>query len=268
MKQVISLTTDFGLKDSFVGLMKGVIYGINPDVNIVDITHDISRHDIAEAALVISISYRFFPLNSVHVVVTDPGVGGSRRPIMVITKDHCFIGPDNGIFTYIYEEMPSGYQVIHLTATHHFLKMSGSTFHGRDIFAPVAAWFSRGLDSAKFGDEITDYVTIPTSKTIIREGGMVQGMVVSIDHFGNAITNIRKDTLEVLGTDIAGGKVKAVYQEKHIPIVAYYQGSSISERQLSAVINSFGLLELFLFKGNAAIEFGISVGDEVLITKV
>ena len=261
------MTTDFGLKDPFVGLMKGAILGINPDVFIVDITHQISRHNIFEASQTLSMSYRYFPSGTLHIVVVDPGVGGNRRPIMVVTKDHYFIGPDNGVFTSIYEELEStAMRVIHLTATHHFLPMSGSTFHGRDIFAPVAAWFMKKIDSSKFGEDITDYVTIPSAGVTIRDGKLIQGVVVSIDIYGNAITNIRKKDVEEMSANITGSGLRVIYRDTNVPMVDYYQAAGASEDSLSALINSFGLIELYVFKQSAAEKFGISIGDEVSVT--
>ena len=265
-RPIITLTTDFGLKDPFVGLIKGVIFGINPDALIVDITHNVSRHNIFEASQVISMSYGYFPLSSIHVVVVDPGVGGSRRPIMVISKGHYFIGPDNGVFTPVFDAADEGeLKVIHLTASHHFMQMSGSTFHGRDIFAPVAAWFSKGVKSSMFGDEITDYVTIPTFKATIEAGKLIKGMIIYIDNYGNAITNIRKENLEDMKAGSSDGELSVVYKEMRLPMVDYYEGSPASGDKLSSVINSFGLVELYIFKDSAVNKFNISLGDEVSV---
>jgi S-adenosylmethionine hydrolase len=266
-KPIITLTTDFGLKDPFVGLMKGVIYGINPDVHVVDITHGISRHDISEAAEVISMSYRYFPSPSAHVVVVDPGVGGKRRPIMVISGGNYFIGPDNGVFSRIYEDKSGFLKVLHLTAELYHRKREGPTFDGRDIYAPVAAWFAKDFESDRFGDEITDYVRIPGSRLTIEDGRVIKGVVVTIDHFGNAITNIGRERLEEVLADISERGLKIIYRGMPVPLARYYEESTGSAGRLSAIMNSFSLLELFVSRGNAAQEFGITVGDEVTVTR-
>ncbi len=265
-RPVITLTTDFGLKDPFVGLIKGVMLGINPDALIVDITHNVSRHNIFEASQVISMSYGYFPSASIHVVVVDPGVGGGRRPILVISNGHYFIGPDNGVFLHVIEEADAGeVKVIHLTASHHFLHMSGSTFHGRDIFAPVAAWLSKGIDIHKFGDEITDYVKIPTLRATIENGNLIKGAVVYIDNFGNAITNIRKEKVEDMKAGTSDGELRVVYKDMRLPMADYYEDSPASGDKLSSIINSFGLVELYSFKDSAAKKFNMSIGDEVSV---
>lgn len=262
-KPIITLTTDFGLKDPFVGLVKGVILNINPEAEIIDITHNISHHNIFEASQVISMSYRYFPPTTIHVVVVDPGVGGNRRPLLVVTEDYYFIGPDNGLFTPVYEELQSHFfKVIHITASHYFLPMNGSTFHGRDVFAPAAAWLSKGLDSSKFGEQITDYVTIPSTRAKI-EGGIIKGNVISIDIFGNAATNITTEIMAKLAPDIAKCRCSVKYKGAELPLVKYYADPNVSGHGISAVINSFGHLELFVYKENAASKYNVNIGDSV-----
>ncbi|MEW6713907.1 MAG: SAM-dependent chlorinase/fluorinase [Nitrospirota bacterium] len=262
-KPIITLTTDFGLKDPFVGLVKGVILSINPEAEIIDITHNISHHNIFEASQVISMSYRYFPPTTIHVVVVDPGVGGDRRPLLVVTEDHYFIGPDNGLFTPVYEELQSNFfKVMHLTASHYFLPMNGSTFHCRDVFAPAAAWLSKGIDVLKFGEEITDYVRIPSIRATIK-GGIIKGNVISIDIFGNAITNITTGIMAKLQPDITKIRYRIKYKGAELPLVRYYADPNASENGLSAVMNSFGHLELFAYKENAASKYNINIGDSV-----
>lgn len=267
-KPIITLTTDFGLKDPFVGLVKGVILNINPEAQIIDITHNISRHNIFEASQIISMSCRYFPPTTIHVVVVDPSVGGERRPLLVITEDYYFIGPDNGLFTPVYEEFQSSFfKVMHLTASHYFLPMNGSTFHGRDVFAPAAAWLSKGLDVFKFGEEITDYVTIPSTRAKIK-GGIIKGNVISIDIFGNAITNITTGNMAKLNPDIAKSRYRVKYKSAELPLVNYYADPKASKEGLSAVINSFGHLELFVYKENAASKYNVNIGDSVEVALI
>jgi len=262
-RPIITLTTDFGLKDPFAGLMKGVILGINPKAMITDITHHIERHNIFEASQALSMSYHFFPPTTIHLAVVDPGVGGKRRPILVATDSHYFIGPDNGIFTPVFGKTEDQYlKVFHITASHYFLPMSGSTFHGRDIFAPVAAWLSKGVDSYKFGEEIKDYVTISFPKTEISEDS-ISGEIVSIDNFGNAITNITREEMSMLTSMDSCDKFRIHYNENHMPLVNFYSENESSAA--SAIINSFGHLEIFVYRENACHRLNIRIGDKVSV---
>jgi S-adenosylmethionine hydrolase len=241
--------------------MKGVILGINPEARIIDITHSISRHNISEASQVLSTSYGYFPLSSIHIAVVDPRVGGKRRPILVEADGHYFIGPDNGIFTPVLEKAgPGSSKVYHLTASDYFLSMKGSTFHGRDIFAPVAAWLSKGTEPSSFGAPIDDFEKITTPRTSITDDNTIVGEIVAIDGFGNAISNITGDMLSGIGKD----RYEINFRTEKPRMTAYYSEAGTSG--LHAVINSFGMLELFVFKGNAAKEFDIKIGDSVTVT--
>lgn len=262
-RPIITLTTDFGLKDPFVGLMKGVILGINPKAMITDISHHIERHNVFEASQALSMSYNFFPPTSIHLAVVDPGVGGKRRPILVATDSHYFIGPDNGIFTPVFDKSQDQFlKVFHITASHYFLPMSGSTFHGRDIFAPVAAWLSKGVDSYKFGEEIKDYVTISSPKTDISEEA-ISGEIVSIDNFGNAITNITREEMSILTSMDSSDKFRIYYNENKMPLANFYSENESSKA--SAIINSFGHLEIFVYMKSASQELNIRIGDKVSV---
>ncbi|MBI5098201.1 MAG: SAM-dependent chlorinase/fluorinase [Nitrospirae bacterium] len=260
----ITLTTDYGLKDSFNGIMKGVILGINSNAKIIDITHNIERHNIYEASQIIGMSYKYFPSATIHIAVVDPGVGGERRPILVITEDHYFIGPDNGIFSPIYEkEFNNFFKVLHITSSHYFLPMTGATFHGRDIFAPVAAWLSKGVDSLKFGEQIFDYIKITLPKPSLSGDNIIHGEVVSLDHYGNAITNITTDTLSQLAPIDSKHKFKIMCRDQHLSFVNYY--AAVKDQALSATINGFGHLELFVNQDNAAQIFNIKIGDLISV---
>lgn len=257
---IITLTTDFGYEDPFVGIMKGVILNINPLANIVDITHDISPQNILEAAFAIEISFESFPSKTIHVVIVDPGVGSARRPILVVTDHHFFIGPDNGVFSKIYN-LTGTLQVIHITAEHYFLPQRSSTFHGRDVFAPVAAWLSRGINVSNFGNPITDYVNIPVP--VVSKENAIEGEVIYIDRFGNAITNIQNQKIDELFGSNSEGRMKVIVREKEAPIKTHY--SEAEDNGLYSLINSFGYLELFVNMGNASSDFGISVGEKVSV---
>ena len=262
-RPIITLTTDFGLKDPFVGIMKGIILGTNPKAEIIDIAHNITPHNTLEASHVISKAYKYFPPTTIHVVVVDPEVGSPRRPLLIVTENHYFIGPDNGVFSHIIEEERESpiFKVFHITASHYFLPVDGPTFHGRDIFAPVAAWFSKGIESSKFGETIDDYVVLPLPKTKAVGENVFEGEVVHIDGFGNAITNITRNDIEKLSPDYQEGKLKVIYNDQQINFTHYY--SETGESHLSAIINSFGFLELFCFKSNASNKYGIKIGDKI-----
>jgi S-adenosylmethionine hydrolase len=259
---IITLTTDFGYRDPFIGIMKGVILNINPSVTIVDITHGISPQNILEAALTIEISFNSFPNNTIHVVVVDPGVGSMRRPILVSTDYHYFIGPDNGIFSRIFL-LAERLGVFHIKAEHYFLTQQSSTFHGRDIFAPVAGWLSRGINISNFGDPVVDYVKIQLPVPTMPSKNVIEGQVIYIDHFGNVITNIHTQTMDKLFGIKALGTIKVLVKNKEAPLKKFY--SHAEDNSLYSLINSFGYLELFVNKGNASSDFGIQINEKVSV---
>ena len=190
---IITLTTDYGTSDHLVGVLKGVILKINPDVHIVDITHGVTPFDVLDGALAISSAYAYFPPRTIHVVVVDPGVGTERRPLLVSGQNQYFIAPDNGVLSAVYD-MEQNVTVRHLTAEHYFQQPVSKTFHGRDVFAPVAGWLSKNWQPASMGEEITDYkrFSLPRPK---EAGGLLKGVVLKVDSFGNLITNFRADDL-------------------------------------------------------------------------
>lgn len=257
---MITLTTDFGLDDPFVGVMKGVILNINPRLTVIDLTHGISSHDIREAAFTVGMNYRFFPEKTAHVVVVDPGVGSQRRPILVVAGKHYFIGPDNGVFSYIFEKERASLRVVHITADHYFLKRKSPTFQGRDIFAPVAAWLTSGKNFRIFGEEITDYETIDLPMPGCRNSTL-KGEVILIDKFGNAMTNIGQAEIDALSGRNPGKTVKVFLKKNEVPLREYY--GQATGKGLHAVINSSESLEFFVNRGSAAKTFKISAGDAV-----
>ena len=197
---IITLLTDFGLRDPYVGIMKGVILSINPDARIIDISHQTKPGSVYQAAGLLQEAYPFFPKGTIHVAVVDPGVGSDRRPILIKTKDHLFVGPDNGMFWPIIKTNHQT-EIIHLTETKYFLSDISNTFHGRDIFAPVAAHVSLEVDPLEMGSVINNpiplHLPIPEQK-----GAHLLGQVMRVDHFGNLISNIhKKDMDEFLGTE-------------------------------------------------------------------
>ncbi|MBI1821612.1 MAG: SAM-dependent chlorinase/fluorinase [Nitrospirae bacterium] len=256
MKPVITLTTDFGNKDYFVGSVKGVILQINPDIKIVDITHEIPPFSIQDGAFVIYSSFRFFPKGSIHLVVVDPGVGSERKSILVVSRSGFFLGPDNGLFSYIYEE-DDPCQVYEITEKKFFLPSIGQTFHGRDVFAPVAAWLSTEMESSSFGKLIENPIKFRIPKPVT-EKNKITGQIIYIDRYGNLITNIKvanlseidltKCRLMIGAYSLAGGK-------------KFY--GEAGDKEPSFTINSSGHLEIFQNKSNAADFLHASLQDSV-----
>ncbi|HEY3130170.1 MAG TPA: SAM-dependent chlorinase/fluorinase [Acidobacteriota bacterium] len=258
MRPVISLISDFGLREYFVGAMKGAILSVNPDLDIIDISHQVSSHDILEAAFTLRCAYEAFPPRTIHLVVVDPGVGSKRRPLIVATENYYFVGPDNGVFSLIYESESVG-RVISITAEHYFRRPVSQTFHGRDVFGPVAAWLSRGIEIAKFGEEIKDYVRLTPPKLKKTADRVVQGMVLHIDKFGNLITNIAATELEKIGNP---GKFSV--GGKEVPrVVNNYAEANPGEP--FAVIGSAGFYEIGVQKNSAAKLMQVQRGAEVLV---
>ena len=259
-RPLITLTTDYGTSDVFAAVMKGVILSINPDANVVDITHEVLAHDILDGALAIGNAYKYFPPKTVHVVVVDPGVGTERRPILVAADQHYFIAPDNGVLSSVYDQSES-LHVWNLISEHYFRQPVSKTFHGRDVFAPVAAWLTKSWQTSSFGEPITDFVrfTLPKVKT---EGASAKGVVLRADHFGNLITNITAENVPGLLT--ANGSLSiSVGQAKINKMVQTFAEGVAGEPV--AMIGSSGYLEISVNRGNAAKTVGAGRGAEVVV---
>lgn len=262
-QRIITLTTDFGLNDHFVGTMKGVILNINPAAEIVDICNSVQSFDILDGAVTIAQAYHYFPANTIHLVVIDPGVGGARRPILVTADKHQFIAPDNGVLSLIYgrEERIS---VRHITAEHYFLQPLSNTFHGRDIFSAVAGWLSKGVDPAKFGDEITDYTrfTAPRPKRVSE--AEIKAIVLKVDKFGNLITNLTPDDCPQLFLNDPPAFNITVGKAEVSQIRANYAQGAPGE--VFGILGSMGFLEIAANRGYAAQLVGANKGSEVTIS--
>ena len=245
-RPIITLTTDFGEADYFVPAMKGAIYSINPNVEIVDITHHVPPHDIFSAAFTLLCCYKDFPKLTTHVAVVDPGVGSARRPIVVSAGDYNFVGPDNGIFSYIYQREHVS-RIVHLSVEHYFRAPVSNTFHGRDIFAPAAAYVAKLIDWNRMGEEIADPVKFNTP-TPTSVGRGVRGAVIHIDRFGNIITNI---TSAELTDDMirAGARIRVGKHEATRVLTHFAEGGS---QELFAYFGSAGFLELAVQRQQAA----------------
>ncbi len=252
---IVTLTTDFGLGDGYVGTMHGVILGLCPEARIVDISHDIAPQDIRQAAFVLEGAYRFFPAGTVHVAVVDPGVGSARRPIAVQIATACFVAPDNGLLTPILEAEPVLAQV-QLTRPAYWLPQVSRTFHGRDVFAPVAAYLARGVALLDLGEPATDLARLPWPRPTLQPDGAIAGQVLYVDRFGNLITDVPGEMLaESVAIEIAGRRIESLSP-------AY---AAAAPGQLVALISSGGRLEIAVREGSAARELGVGPGEPVRI---
>ncbi|HEX3819917.1 MAG TPA: SAM-dependent chlorinase/fluorinase [Candidatus Sulfotelmatobacter sp.] len=260
-RPIVTLTTDFGTNDYFVGALKGVILDIVPEAAIVDISHAVQAYDVLDGALTISATYSYFPTGTVHMVVVDPGVGTTRRPIIASSDGYHFVAPDNGVLSMVYAK-EERIHVRHITSEHYFRQPVSNTFHGRDIFAPCAAYLAKLVDSHKFGEEIEDYVKFAAPKPKPAGDNRLRAVVLKVDRFGNLITNITPEDVPVL----FGGKssFKIVVGSKEITEIR----SSFAEGgpgEVFAIIGSMGYLEIVANRAAAAQITGAGKGSEVSI---
>lgn len=271
---VISLTTDFGTQDGYVGVMKGVMAGIAPGVPFIDISHKIPPQDVRSAAYVLWTMLPYFPEKSVHLVVVDPGVGTSRRPIAASTPWGLLVGPDNGVFSYVWHAAPPEL-IVELAAFEYQLGATSATFHGRDIFAPAAAYLAGGLPMHKLGGEVKDPVRLPLPLLDITDGAL-HGEVIYIDHFGNVITSIGRLVWEgdYLHLDAAFGAAQPLMLRSFAvnvrvgdrdlgPIRRTY--GEVKPGDPLALIGSEGMLELAISHGHGGDALDINVGDAVSV---
>ncbi|ACO04936.1 MAG TPA: hypothetical protein DEP48_03800 [Persephonella sp.] len=250
--RVIALLTDFGTEDGFVGAVKGVIKSINPAVSIVDITHGIESFDILEGALILSSTYRYFPEGTVFVSVVDPGVGTERRPIVVKTEKYFFVAPDNGVVSLAVKDQKIE-KIIEIKNEDFMLKRDTETFHGRDIFAPVSAYISRGIPLDMLGKELKDIKRINLPEPEIKDNTMT-GQIIKFDKFGNCITNI-KELPDFYEIEINGITIKKV-------VKSFLEGERES---LNLIKGSFGFYEIFVPEGSCKDIFKLKKGDRILI---
>ena len=274
MGAVITLTTDFGMTDAYVAAMKGVILGINPEAKLVDICHSIRPQDIRHAAFILGTAHTFFPAGTIHMVVVDPGVGTDRRAIILSTPSAQFVAPDNGALSYVIAEflgkageispdstevkLPSGLEAVAITESKYWRSPVSLTFHGRDIFSPVAAHLSLGCPASDFGEPVTSVVMLPPSHPQLKENNILMGHILHIDNFGNLITDIRNDDLSQEMTSIT--------IEIRRQLISGMGQTYADSEGLSALIGSSGYLEIAVKEGNAASFLDAEIGDEVKAT--
>ncbi len=254
------MTTDFGTRDPFVGVMKGVILQIAPAVRLVDLTHEISPHDVLEGALAVEAAVPFFPPGTVHLAVVDPGVGSARRPLAIVGAGQRFIGPDNGLFSFLFHA--GDWSAVGLEAAAYRLPAVSQTFHGRDIFAPAAAHLALGTPLHRFGSPVKDPVVIPWPAAR-REGDQLVGEVIHTDRFGNLVTSLRAPDLQTLGP--ASSLAVEVEDKKVGRLVRCY--ADLPPVGAGAVIGSTGRLEISVREGSAAAVLGARRGAPVRVRK-
>jgi len=271
MSAIITLTTDLGLTDAYVAAMKGVIFGINPEAKLIDICHTIKPQNIPQAAFVLSTAYQFFPEKTIHLVVVDPGVGTERRAIILRTPSADFVAPDNGVLSYVLQqcksvkgrlinnrqqvELKPGMEAVTITKPQFWRSPVSPTFHGRDIFAPVAARLSLGFPPIDFGETITSVTMLPLPHPYQAPDGSLVGHILHIDSFGNLITNIKSDDLPQTKRTIT------IEVGNHL--IAGLSRTYAQGRGLLALIGSSGYLEVSLKGGSACALLNAEVGNEV-----
>jgi S-adenosylmethionine hydrolase len=254
---IVTLLTDFGTSDYFVGAMKGALLAANPEARVVDITHEVPPFDIGAGAFTLRAAFESFPEGTVHVAVVDPGVGSARRAIAVEGRGHTFVGPDNGLFGHVYGRVEP-FRVFQLTAEKYFRREVSTTFHGRDIFAPVAGALSRGVRAEELGPEVFDFVRLPEATVKKGKDGTLSGSVIHVDRFGNLVTNITPDDLREETSArlrINGREVRRFRR--------FFAEDADAPGEPFAVWGSAGLLEVAVFRDSAARLFSAERGDKV-----
>jgi len=272
---IITLTTDFGADDAYVAAMKGAILSINPQANIIDITHSIEPQNVSQAAFILGYTARYFPRQSIHLAVVDPGVGSERRGIILKTPLALFVGPDNGILSYVIDGLSSkeklavqysengevatlgeGFEAIAITESRFWRQPVSAIFHGRDIFAPVAAALSLDISPYELGGKITSISVFPLPKPLLDRDSLT-GRILHVDHFGNLITNIKSSDLP--------GKDAIIEASGHLihGISRYYAEGE----ELMALIGSSDYLEISLKNASAADFLNLSPGDEIKVIR-
>ena len=263
ISSVITLTTDFGLSDHYAGTMKGVILSINPKCTIVDITHQIASQDVMGGCFTLSESYTFFPERTIHVAVVDPGVGSARRSILVETKKYLFVGPDNGIFSFVLAGKDVK-NVFEITENTLLLPSRSTTFHGRDVFSPAAAHLSKGIPPERFGSPVKDCFIISLPEPVLLDNNEAEGEIVHIDWFGNLTTNLPRELVEKL---ISAGSFCAEIKGAHVlRLLPYY--AHAEENEIFCLFGSSGLLEVSVKNKRAADLIGARRGDKIRIKSV
>lgn len=274
---VITLTSDFGLSDGYVASMKGVLLGLCPGAELVDISHEVPPHEILPTALILEATVPYFPPETVHLVVVDPGVGSSRRPVALRTPSGTFVGPDNGVFSYVMAREPVE-ALVELADPRYRLPQVSHTFHGRDIFAPAAAYLASGVPIGALGPRVSNPVAFPSPRLEISPAGVI-GEVLHADHFGNVITSIGlltwsdDDLLLEPAFGEAGGDRRVQFRAGGAAVVVAGQEiagvrrtyADVATGEALALVGSEGHLEVAVREGSAAHSLGLRPGDAVVL---
>jgi S-adenosylmethionine hydrolase len=262
---MITLFTDFGSQDAYVGVMKGVIFSINPSVTVVDVCHHIDPQDLIEAAYLIKSSYRYFPKGTVHIIVVDPGVGGNRSIVAVKSSSHIFVAPDNGVLTLLTDEIEVD-AIVRIENSRYFLNPVSRTFHGRDIFAPVASYLSTGVPFETLGSntDIQDLIRLNVPKPHISSKNELVGTIISIDRFGNCISNISEECLNTFINNDTEKILEIKIGKTIIRSLSYSYAEAGSGSPL-AIIGSFGHLEIAMNCDNAGHRLNVEKGDTFIL---
>jgi S-adenosylmethionine hydrolase len=275
MSSIITLTTDFGYDDAYVATLKGALLSTNPEANIIDISHSIEPQNILQAAFILGIAYRYFPKDTIHVAIVDPGVGSERQGVIVKTPSSLLVAPDNGILSYIIDDLflvesrlltehtqgikeivfKSGLEAVAITDPRFWRHPVSPTFHGRDIFAPVAAGLSLGISLYEFGEKIKSLHVLSIPKPTVDPDGNLIGLILHIDRFGTLITNIKNNELpgKDVSVEVAGHRIQGISD--------YYA----QKEGVLAILGSSGYLEISLRDGSAYDFLGTVVGDEIKV---
>jgi S-adenosylmethionine hydrolase len=259
LRPIITLTTDFGLSDHFVGVMKGVILGIQPAAQLIDISHGVQPYEIADGAFTIAQAYRYFPKKTIHVVVVDPGVGSARRPLLAEMAGQYFVAPDNGVLSMVFAREQA--KVRHITSHRYFLDPVSRTFHGRDVFSPVAAHLASGAKPSRFGKQIEDYIRADFDKPAHTGQHTWTGTILKADHFGNLATNFHIDHFAAIRTHPFALKVG----RQTIARLAL-TFSECDPDELFVVVGSSGYIEVAASEASAARTLGCGAGTPVELT--
>jgi S-adenosylmethionine hydrolase len=255
----ITLTTDFGSSDYFVGAMKGVIASILPEARVHDITHHVAPYDVLGGALTVASSYPYWPAGTIHLVVVDPGVGSARRPLLVSAGGHYFIAPDNGVLSLVFDR-ETEVRAWHVTAEKYFVHPVSRTFHGRDIFAPSAAWLARNGQPESFGPEVTDYERLALPKPEIT-ASTIRGAILRADHFGNLLTNLRPEDAPQL---VSGARFRLQAGVAEITRLVTTFGEA-GRGEPCLLVGSSGYFEIVANRASAAAVTGAAAGSPFIM---
>ncbi|MCW4045342.1 MAG: S-adenosyl-l-methionine hydroxide adenosyltransferase family protein [Candidatus Bathyarchaeota archaeon] len=261
MPKIVTLTTDFGLRDPYVAEMKAAILSISPDAAIVDVTHEVAQFNIRMGAYVLASAAPYFPKGAIHVAVVDPGVGTRRRPILIQTSHSFFVGPDNGLLVLAAEQQ--GIKCVREIGNIWLvLPRISDTFHGRDVFAPVAAHLANGIAPEEFGSEIHDFIK-PEFAEVTLSNGAISGEVLHVDNFGNIITNVRANELAGIGRANVVD-VELSDRKLRLKFCRVYGEAELQEPL--ALFGSHGYFEIAVNQGNAAERFRVKPGDKIRLS--